>query len=215
MSRLISLLFLLLLSGVHSFAQSPSQTLWYDKPAAVWPEALPLGNGYMGAMVFGDPTHEHLQLNEGTLYSGDPTGTFRTVNIRKDFKQVSALLADKKYQEAQALIAREWLGRNHQLYQPMGDFWIDVDHKNAPVSDYKRQLDLATATATTQYKAGNTTYTRTYFASYPDHVIVVKLTASGPGKINGAFHFSTPHESTARYTVQGNTLTMRGKVAWF
>ncbi|MCX6213982.1 glycoside hydrolase family 95 protein [Spirosoma sp.] len=215
MNRLIRLSFFLFISIAHSFGQSPSLTLWYNKPATVWPEALPLGNGYMGAMVFGDPAKEHLQLNEGTLYTGDPASTFRTINVRKDFKQVSTLLADKKYQEAQALIAREWLGRNHQLYQPMSDFWIDMDHRSVPVSAYKRQLDLATATATTQYKTGNTTYTRTYFASYPDHVMVVKLTANGPGKINCTFHLSTPHESSARYAVQGNTLTVRGKVPGF
>ncbi|GAB3030116.1 glycoside hydrolase family 95 protein [Spirosoma pulveris] len=206
---------MLLLPYLQSFGQSPSHTLWYEKPATVWPEALPLGNGYMGAMVFGDPTREHLQLNEGTLYSGDPTGTYKTLNVRKEFRQVSALLAAKKYQEAQALIAREWLGRNHQLYQPMGDFWIDIDHKKEAITNYKRQLDLATATATTQYKVGATTYTRTYFASYPDHVIVVKLAANGPGKINCSLRLSTPHESTASYSVQGNTLTMRGKVPGF
>lgn len=196
-------------------AQSPSQTLWYDKPAAVWSEALPLGNGYMGAMVFGDPLKEHLQLNEGTLYSGDPAGTFKSINIRKDFKQVSELLAAKKYQEAQALIAKEWLGRNHQLYQPMGDLLIDIDHQNAPVSAYKRQLDVSTATATTTYKVGSTIYTRTYFASYPDHVIVVKMTANGPDKINCTLRFSTPHESTASYNVAGNALVMKGKVPGF
>lgn len=211
----IAILLFLLLPIAWSFGQSPARTLWYDKPAAVWSEALPLGNGYMGAMVFGDPAKEHLQLNEGTLYSGDPTGTFKAINVRKDFKQVSELLAARKYQEAQSLIAAEWLGRNHQLYQPMGDFWIELDHKNAPVSNYKRQLDLATATATTQYTVGATTYTRTYFASYPDHVIVVKLWASGPGKINGTVHFTTPHQPTARYVAQGNMLTMRAKLPGF
>ncbi|HEX9958461.1 MAG TPA: glycoside hydrolase family 95 protein, partial [Fibrella sp.] len=197
------------------FAQKTPLTLWYDKPAAVWTEALPLGNGYMGAMVFGDPLKEHVQLNEGTLYSGDPTGTFKQINIRKDFKQITDLLTAKKYQEAQAIIASQWLGRNHQLYQPMGDLYIDVDHKSSPVSDYKRSLDLATATATTAYKVGKTAYTRTYFASYPDHVIVVKMTAQGPEKINCTLHLSTPHKPTARYAVQGNTLTMQGKVPGF
>jgi alpha-L-fucosidase 2 len=162
--------------------------LWYDKPAAVWSEALPLGNGYMGAMVFGDPLHEHLQLNEGTLYSGDPKGTFKNIDIRKAYKEVTNLLTARKYQEAQAIIAKEWLGRNHQLYQPMGDFWIDFDHQNKIINDYKRALDLSSATASTSYKVGKTTYKRTYFASYPDHVIVVKLTAEGGDKINCTLH---------------------------
>ena len=197
------------------FAQKPSLTLWYDRPAAEWSEALPLGNGFMGAMVFGDPLKEHLQLNEGTLYSGDPKGTFKNITIRKDFPQVSDLLKAKKYGEAQAIIAKEWLGRNHQLYQPMGDFWMEVDHKNQPITEYKRSLDVSSASAHTQYKVGNTTYKRTYFASYPDHVIVVKLTAEGGDKINGTVYFSTPHQLTAHYAATGNTLTMQGKVPGF
>ena len=209
-----SLLFFFLLP-FGLFAQNNSLTLWYDKPASVWSEALPLGNGLMGAMIFGDPLKEHIQLNEGTLYSGDPKGTFKNINVRKDFRSVSELLKAKKYQEAQAVIAKEWLGRNHQLYQPMGDLWIEVDHQNGTVSDYKRRLDLSSATAHTQYKVGNTTYKRTYFANYPDRVIVVKITAEGGGKINGTVHFSTPHESTAHYRAQGNTLSMQAKVPGF
>lgn len=199
----------------YAFAQKPAHTLWYNKPATAWHEALPLGNGYMGAMVFGDPLKEHLQLNEGTLYSGDPTGTFKSISIRKEYKRVSELLAAGQYGEAQALIAKEWLGRNHQLYQPLGDFWFEAAPANTPVTNYKRQLDLATATATTTYKVGSTTYTRTYFASYPDHVIVVRMTASGPDKINGKLYFSTPHTPTAHYLVQGNILSMQGKVPGF
>jgi alpha-L-fucosidase 2 len=116
-----------LLNTAYLFAQN--NELWYDKPASVWTEALPIGNGFMGAMVFGNPEKEHLQLNEGTLYTGDPNGTFKNINVRKSFKAVTDLLNDKKYQEAQAIIAKEWLGRNHQLYQPLGDLWIYFKHK--------------------------------------------------------------------------------------
>ena len=105
-----NLLLLLSLISFRLFAQKPSLTLWYDKPATEWSEALPLGNGFMGTMIFGDPLKEHLQLNEGTLYSGDPKGTFKNISIRKDFPQVNELLKAKKYGEAQAIIAKEWLG---------------------------------------------------------------------------------------------------------
>ena len=201
--------------SLGAIAQTTSHTLWYDKPASEWSEALPLGNGFMGAMVFGDPLKEHLQLNEGTLYTGDPKGTFKNIKVRKDFKQVSDLLQAKKYQEAQALIAKEWLGRNHQLYQPMGDLWVEVNHQNTAITDYKRSLDISSATATTQYKVGNTTYKRTYFASYPDHIIVLKMTAEGGGKINATFHLSTPHTPTATYLAQSNTLSMQARVPGF
>ena len=128
-------LIVLLSIGFCTNAQThqSAHTLWYDEPAQVWSEALPLGNGYMGAMVFGDPLKEHLQLNEATLYTGDPTGTFKNISIRKDFKEISDLLSAKKYQEAQALVAKNWLGRNHQMYQPMGDLWLDIDHQNKSV----------------------------------------------------------------------------------
>ncbi len=207
--------FLLVFLSINCFSQNQSLKLWYDKPASVWSEALPLGNGYMGAMVFGDPLKEHLQLNEGTLYSGDPKGTFKNSNVRKSYKEVTDLLNAQKYQEAQAIVAKEWLGRNHQLYQPMGDFWIEVDHKNQTISNYKRDLDLSSATATTTYNVGKTTFKRTYFASYPDHVIVVKLTAAGGDRINCTLHLSTPHEKTAKYFAKGKTLIMQGKVPGF
>jgi alpha-L-fucosidase 2 len=208
------LLFLLGLP-LCTFAQNNNLQLWYDQPASVWTEALPLGNGYMGAMVFGDPLQEHLQLNEGTLYSGDPKGTFTNINVRKVYPEVKALLDAKKYQEAQALITKEWLGRNHQMYQPMGDLWLDVEHDKSSIKAYKRGLDLQTATAFTEYQSGSTTYRRTYFASYPDHVLVLKMTATGPGKINCTIHQSTPHTATAKSSGQGNVLHMQGRAPGF
>ncbi|MEZ4901273.1 MAG: glycoside hydrolase family 95 protein [Spirosomataceae bacterium] len=209
------LIFVAFILSNRVFAQSQPLVLRYDQPAVVWTEALPLGNGYMGAMLFGNPLQEHLQLNEGTLYSGDPNSTFKNIEIRKNFKQITDLLKAKQYQEAQALISKEWLGRNHQLYQPMGDFWIDFDHKNTPITDYERTLDLSTATAKVRYKVRNTTYKREYFASYPDHVIVVRLTADGPEKINCTLHLSTPHEAVASYSVHETVLMMKGKVPGF
>lgn len=208
------LLFLLGLP-LCAFAQNNNLHLWYDQPASVWTEAIPLGNGYMGAMVFGDPLQEHLQLNESTLYSGDPKGTFTNINVRKVYPEVKALLDAKKYQEAQALITKEWLGRNHQMYQPMGDLWLDVEHDKSSIRAYKRGLDLQTGTAFTAYQSGSTTYRRTYFTSYPDHVLVIKMTAEGPGKINCTIHQSTPHTATAKALGQGNVLRMQGRAPGF
>lgn len=203
-------------------AQNTPLVLKYDKPASVWTEALPIGNGYMGAMLFGDPLKEHLQLNEGTLYSGDPHSTFKNIDVRKHYKEITDLINAKKYQEAQAIIKKEWLGRNHQLYQPMGDFWIDFDHsqrdsfgKNGKITDYQRTLDITSATATVSYKVDNTVFKREYFANYPDHVIVMKLNTEGVAKINCTLHFSTPHTPTAKYFAQSKTLVMQGKAPGF
>ena len=93
------------------FAQKTSLILRYDAPTTVWTEALPLGNDYMGAMLFGSPLKEHLQLNEGTLYSGDPRGKFKNIHIRKHFKAVTDLIKAQKYQEAQTSLFSK-LSRN-------------------------------------------------------------------------------------------------------
>ena len=89
-------------------------TLWYESPAANWNEALPVGNGHMGAMIFGDPREERLQLNENTLYSGEPGMQFTEYNIFKSFPEVVRAAQDGEYDKADALIRRDWLGRLHQ-----------------------------------------------------------------------------------------------------
>ncbi|WP_421798593.1 glycoside hydrolase family 95 protein [Haliscomenobacter sp.] len=204
-----------LLIPISVSAQNNTLQLWYDQPAKLWSEALPLGNGYMGAMVFGGPMREHLQLNEGTLYSGDPRGTFTNINVRRAYPQVMELLKAKKYQEAQAIITKEWLGRNHQMYQPMSDLWLDFAHDSSQIKAYKRSLDLNTATAHTEYKIGATTYRRSYFASYPDHIVVLKISATGPDKINCTVQLSTPHQATAQQRGNGNVLRLLGRAPGF
>ena len=204
-----------LLIPISVSAQNNTLQLWYDQPAKLWSEALPLGNGYMGAMVFGGPLREHLQLNEGTLYSGDPNGTFTNINVRRAYPQVMELLKAQKYQEAQALITKEWLGRNHQMYQPMSDLWLDFAHDSSQIKGYRRSLDLNTATAHTEYKIGATTYRRSYFASYPDHMVVLKISATGPEKINCTIQLSTPHQATAQQRGTGNVLRLLGRAPGF
>src|SRR5699024_8961850 len=85
--------------GIDIREEESSLLMWYDKPAEVWTEALPLGNAYLGAMVFGGIEKEHLQLNESTLYSGDPLRTYRSIDIRKKYREVMALLEEEKYAE--------------------------------------------------------------------------------------------------------------------
>lgn len=188
--------------------------IWYDEPASIWTEAIPVGNGFMGGMIFGDPEKEHIQMNEGTLYSGDPDYTYKTIDIRKRYGEVMDLLDDGKYAEAQGIIHDDWLGRAQNCYQPMGDAWIDFDH-DGPVSDYKRSLNLSESMVSVSYKVGKTNYKREYFASNPDHAIVVRVIADQPGKINCAFRFSTPHEPTASFLHEDNMLVMQAKVPGF
>jgi alpha-L-fucosidase 2 len=215
MKRIKTILsYLLLISPLGIFAQNPNQSLWYDKPASVWAEALPIGNSYMGAMVFGGVERDRIQFNETTLYSGEPDATFKNISVRKYYKQVTDLLKAGKYQEADAIVGKELLGRNYQAYQPTGDLWMNFEHTQ-PVSKYKRWLDLPTATIYTEYMVGNTKFKRQCFASYPDRVVVIKLSVEGTEKINGSFSFSTPHTPTAKYSVSGNIIKMTGKAPYF
>ncbi|MDQ6480156.1 glycoside hydrolase family 95 protein [Dyadobacter sp. LHD-138] len=211
----------ILFISTHLFAQvkpvesdSRDLTLWYDKPAEVWTEALPIGNGYMGAMIFGGVEQEHLQLNEVTLYSGDPKGTFTSIDIRKKFKNVDQLFKDGQYSEGQSMISDEWLGRNHQDYQPLGDLWMNFKHA-APATDYRRSLDLSTAVSSVQYTVNKTKFKREIFASYPNRIIVIKLSADGAEKINGEISFSTLHKPLAKFSSGNNQLVMSGKAPGF
>ncbi|WP_246255473.1 glycoside hydrolase family 95 protein [Cyclobacterium plantarum] len=187
-------------------------SIWYDAPAKAWTEAIPIGNAYMGAMIFGNPFRERLQLNETTLYSGDPHATFNAINVRKDFPEISQLMEEEKYSEAQELIQKNWLGRAQECYQPLGDLWIEVAHEESEVINYQRSLDLSKGTAQVTYNVGKTHFTREYFASYPDKVIVVKISASQPGQVNCQLHFSTPHQPTEKHFTDNEFLVMQGKV---
>lgn len=187
--------------------------IWYNKPANAWTEAVPIGNGYMGAMIYGGTEKEQLQLNESTLYTGEPNLSYTKIDVRKHYKQVIELLNAKKYQEAQAIISKEWLGRNHQLYQPMGDFGLDFGHSKDKIQNYKRTLDLTSAISTVSYEINETQYKREYFASYPDRSIVIRLSAKGKEKLNFKAFFSSPHKQTATFSTEQNTVIMKGRVA--
>lgn len=210
-------LFLLALCSIPSvtwgqMTQKPDQDLlvWYDRPAEAWTEAIPIGNGYMGGMVFGGIEKERIQLNEGTLYSGDPNHTFKNLSINKYYPEITELMEAGEYGEAQRMIQKNWLGRAQECFQPMGDVWIDFDHPGE-VSNYSRSLDLGTSTVKVRYQVGDVTYTREYFASYPDHLVAVKISADRPGQINLNLGLSTPHKPTEKVLVENSQLVLQGK----
>ncbi len=203
-------------SGAN-YSQIPGEKdelLWYPRPASTWTEALPLGNGHLGAMVFGDVDHEHFQLNESTLYSGDPEHTYKAIDIRERYGEVTSLLKQGKYKESEQLIADEWLGRNHQCYQPLGDVRIDFLH-NGAFREYRRTLDLSSAVSTVEYRVNGTRFKREYFISNPDRVMVIRLVAEGPEKINCTLRLSSPHEETVTREAKDNRLLLKGKAPGF
>ncbi|WP_200977895.1 glycoside hydrolase N-terminal domain-containing protein [Echinicola sp. 20G] len=210
--------FILFLVSFSSFGQKGTTNsnikqdleVWYDQSAKEWTEAIPIGNAFMGGMVFGGVEKERIQMNEATLYSGDPDYTFKSINVRKRYPEVMALLEDGEYLKAQDIIQKDWLGRAQQCFQPMGDLWLEFDH-DGQVKDYKRSLDLGKSIVSVKYKVDGVNYTREYFASYPDHVIVVKVSADKPGMVNCKVSLSTPHAPTAKNFKDGNQLVLQGK----
>lgn len=110
-----------------------SLVLKYRTPAQTWTEALPIGNGRQGAMVFGGALLEHLQLNENTLYSGEPSSTYKGTDVRPTYNKVMALLASEKYAEAEKIMSSNWLGRLHQSYQPFGDLYFHFEGIRYPI----------------------------------------------------------------------------------
>ncbi len=188
--------------------------LWFDHPAAAWGEALPVGNGRLGAMIFGGVDREHLQLNESTLYAGEPPADLRTITITKDLPYVEGLIRQHHYAAADAYIAAHWLGRCQQPYEPLGDLYIDFAG-HGPVADYQRWLDLAHAIAGVRYRQGGVTYTREVFASHPDQVIVIRLTADRPGALACRISLGSVHP-TATYPQPGfGQVEMQGQAPGF
>ena len=187
----------------------PAQSLqlWYPRPAEKWVEALPLGNGRLGAMVFGGITNEHVQFNEDTVWTGRPHEYHRegAVNTLPLLRQ---LLWEGKQKEAENLAMREFMSDplRQKAYQPFGDVHLQLFHSDQ-VTHYRRDLDLETGVATVSYQVGGNTFTREFFASFPDQVIITRLRASKPGGLSFRLTKSSAHES-ARVT-----LDARGELA--
>jgi len=165
-----------------------SHNLWYSHPAENWNQALPLGNGRIGAMVFGGVAEEKLSLNEDTLWTGYPS--FHANPTAYDtWKKAQALVREHKYFEANTLLSTEFSSTPSQKYLPLGDLELTFDHPD--FSDYSRTLNLAEALHTTQYTYGGVTYTRKTCVSNPDQVLAMHLTASEAAYISFTVSFAS------------------------
>lgn len=203
-SQFSLLLISLLFSTFTSFAQQKN-VLWYNKPAANWNEALPIGNGYIGAMIFGNPARERLQLNEATIWGGGPNNNIDSAALPY-INQVRALLADKKFAEAQKL-SNEKLGpkgNSGMPYQLAGDLFLSFSgHEN--VSNYRRDLNIENATASLSYTVDGVDYKREYFTSLSGNALLVRLTASKPAMLSFKVDVQSPLKQ-AVYWKDGNLL---------
>jgi alpha-L-fucosidase 2 len=198
-------------------------SLWYREPAAdrttlppstadasaEWVRALPVGNGRLGAMIFGGVVNERLQLNEDTLWAGGP---YNPVNpqAKGALPEVRRLIAAGEYAAAATLASQKVMAKPlaQMPYQTVGDLMLTFPRVET-VENYRRELDLATATAHVSYTAGGVTFNREVFASAADQVIVVRLTANRPGHIGFEARMRTPQRATVEATTNGD-LVMRG-----
>jgi len=190
-------------------SQDDSLLLWYDKPAAEWTEALPVGNGRLGAMIFGGPANEQLQLNEDTLYAGSPYDP-NNPEALKALPEARRLIFEGKYKEAHDLVGAKMMANpiKQMPYEPVGDLKLTFPGHDS-FTDYRRQLDLNTAVTTVSYKVGPTTFTREVFASPVDQVMVIKIAANTPHGLNFSASFETPQKATVS-TEGNNALVLRG-----
>ena len=186
--------------------------LWYRKPARQWVEALPVGNGRMGAMVFGGIDVERIQFNEDTLWTGQPQD-YQHEGAAQHLLQVRKLLFAGKQREAEQLAGREMMSvpLRQEDYQPFGDLNLAFPG-HLQVSGYHRELDLDEAVARVRYTANGVTYTREVFASHPDQVIVVRIACDKPGELAFDATLTSPHAEADMVRISDDTLALRGRV---
>ena len=164
--------------------------LWYKQPAVTWNEALPLGNGRLGAMVFGSPTDDRYSLNEDTLWSGVPSYRSNPAAYSA-YKRAQELVMANRPQEAQRVIEEGIAEKPSQLYLTPGDLHLHMVHFDEP-KNYTRALDLSIGVHTVEYDCGGVHFTRTSFISHPHDVLVIRLTASKPASLRFTFNLTSP-----------------------
>ena len=202
---------LLFIAG-NCFAQKQGNLkLWYNKPAGdIWENALPVGNGFLGAMVYGNVDTETIQLNEYTVWSGSPNTNDNPLAL-DSLAEMRKLIFEGKQKEAEQIANRVIISKKSQgqMYEPVGELHLAFDVQNN-YTDYYRELDIEKAVAKTSYKVGDVTYTRQVLASFPDRVIVVRLTASKPGSLSFNAFYSTPQPNAEMKTTSSKELTIAG-----
>ena len=206
MKRLVCL-FIIFFSVASIFAQQKKMVLWYKQPAKDWNEALPIGNGRLGAMIFGRPSEELIQLNEETLWTGGPVNKNPNPDAPKYLQSVrNALFSDSINAAVQLL--KKMQGPDTEMYQPLGDIIIKQNY-SGEATGYYRDLNITDATATTKFVANGVEFTREIFSSKPDDVILIRLKSSKPK----ALHFSVGvhHELQFNRELLSDEIVLKGK----
>lgn len=211
---LIPLFFLASCKGVPENRNENAELIWLASPATDWNEALPLGNGRLGVMVFGDTSRERIQLNDDSMWPGredwkEPEGT------PADLTSIRKLLIEGKNKEADNLFVEKFSNRSViRSHQTLGDLYIDLDHDN--ISEYRRELDLTKAVSMVSYRTNGNLFREKVFVSHPDQAIIIELSSESKKGIQGNLSISRPddrNQPTFRVENVGNDmLRMNGEV---
>jgi alpha-L-fucosidase 2 len=197
-------------SFVEKTPAEKGMVVWYDHPAGnAWLDGLFVGNGYMGGNVFGRVENERIALNESSFWSGRPHD-YNDPDAGGYFEKIKELVFAGKFKEAETMANEHFYGipAAQQTYQPLGDLLLHFAVSGDSIKDYYRELDMETGVVTVRYRDGKVTMTREVFMSYPDHVMVMRVSADKPGnvsceaKLNSAF--------TEKIATENNTLILDG-----
>ena len=202
----LSFLCALMIIGAES-SQAQKYVLWFSEPGTKWKEAIPVGNGRLGAMVRGGIYRDTVSLNEETLWAGEPKDK-QNYEAHKYLPEIRSLLNDRKTTEAEKLISEHLQSPWCQCYQPAGDLILDFNHPQQ-VSGYRRELNMDSGLVKIIYQTGNVTFTREIFASYPDNVLVTHIYASRKGALN--FSVSLNSQLPYQVSASGNLLKLEGR----
>lgn len=205
----LSVVVLCFLVQLVNAQEASNLKLWYDKPATIWNEALPLGNGRLGAMVFGDPSVERLQLNEETIWAGSPNTNAHTKSLEA-LPVVRKLIFDGKFKEAQDLATKDIMSQTNDgmPYQTFGSVYISFPG-HQKYTNYYRDLDISNASAKVKYTVNGVEFTREVITAFADQVIAVKLSANKPGQITANVFMNSPIDKTVPAT-EGKQIILSG-----
>ncbi len=194
------------------FAAEPEWRLWYQKPAEKWSEALPIGNGHLGAMVFGGRPECRIQFNEHTVWTGYPRSYAHT-NAVAVLPKIRRLLFEGKQKEAEELAMRDFMSEplHQEKYQPCGDLFVSLEKVTA-ATDYRRQLDIAEGVHTVSFNAAGVRYTQETFASHPNNVLVHRVSADKPDAVACSVRLTSPHIMSKVRTEPDGKLILQGRV---
>ena len=194
---------ILFFSCCFGFAQNSTNVLWYKQPAKEWIEALPLGNGRLGAMVYGNPVNEIIQINEESIWAGSKINN-NNPNALKHMDELRKALFESQYEKAKNIAEENFVGIPPEVrsYQPFGELLINYKWNSVP-ADYRRQLDLETGIATTEFQVEGKKYAQKIWISAPDNLMVVQIQSENGGLINSTFQLKRERDIAIKVLPSG------------